>query len=183
MLKVNHGELIVIVLKSKLVKEEKIGEFLRIVDNSKVGDILTYGKMIFEKNKNMHYTILSFEGQTKEYLDSLITRKEEKTIAPKACKVNIKTYENDGKYYVSKSIVEGAERMRDLLNYKVLDMKKNNINCTKEIKELEKIDNALCTVKAKGFAYKATWDAIMIMKKLANKRAELDSIVNSKYGI
>ena len=62
-------------------------------------------------------------------------------------------------------------------------MKKNNINCTKEIKELEKIDNALCTVKAKGFAYKATWDAIMIMKKLANKRAELDSIVNSKYGI
>ena len=55
----------------------------------------------------------------------------------------------------------------DLLNYKVLDMKKNNINCTKEIKELEKIDNALCTVKAKGFAYKATWDAIMIMKKLS----------------
>ena len=87
MLKVNHGELIVIVLKSKLVKEEKIGEFLRIVDNSKVGEILTYGKMIFEKNKNMYYTILSFEGQTKESLDALITRKEEKTI-------NIVCYQN-----------------------------------------------------------------------------------------
>ena len=92
------------------------------------------------------------------------------------------------KYFISKRVVEQAERMKDKILYFIseLDYKLETNNITLEKyrtkrnalqSEYEKVNNALNSLTCEGYSLKGTWNNIQILKEYAIQRDIMDSML------
>ena len=92
------------------------------------------------------------------------------------------------KYFISKRVVEQAERMNDKILYLISDLdyelETNNITLeeyrTKRNalqNEYEKVNNALNSLTCEGYSLKGTWNNIQILKEYAMRRDIMDSML------
>lgn len=185
MLKVNYGELIVLLIKTGWMKAEDINVLEKAIKEAKKSNQqnVRLGQFLFSINEE-EYTIENVKGYDDESLKEILNTKVNNTKKQN----NVVNNSKDKLYFINESIVANVERIRDKTQYAICELENKDINDNRnklvKLREyVAELNNVLCRTVNVGKGYQAKWKDIIFMKEVSKRREEMDSIINMKYNI